>query len=93
MVDMQTKSLRLGDTVSGTYHGVAFTGVIKSYDGSGYLYVAPVGELVVYGIARDTIAICPDSEERDSLKLVSRPETIPEVKDLGYACMGIVTIR
>lgn len=84
-------TFHLGDTVRGVYFGVPFTGILSSYDGSGYLYVrfpAPFVEPVVYGIRRDGIGIHPDSEERDSLRLVSRPAEAPEVKRAPWQALG-----
>ncbi len=79
---------RLGDTVTGTYHDVPFTGVLHSYDGSGYAYVrfpAPLAQPVVFGEARDGIGIHPS--QRD-FRVVSRPSIPPEVKVASYAAMG-----
>lgn len=84
-------TFRLGDTVRGTYFGVPFVGILSSYDGSGYVYVnfpAPFTEPVVYGIQRDGIGIHPDSEERDSLRLVSRPAEAPAVKLAPFHALG-----
>lgn len=83
--------LHLGDTVSGHYHDVAFTGLLHSYDGSGYLYVtfpAPLVEPVVFGMARARIALHPGGDDIQALRLVSRPETQPEVRGHSYAVLG-----
>ena len=82
------QTIKLGDTVTGSYYGVAYTGTVRSYDGSGYIYIVPTTPIVVYGVARDEIAVSPGSEERDSLKVVASPETLPAVRVYSNAAMG-----
>jgi hypothetical protein len=87
LVLMKT-TIRLGDTVKGIYHGTPFEGVLRSFDGSGYLYIVPTSPLTVYGVPRESIAIHPQSEERDSLRFVSSPEEAPTVKVASFASGG-----
>lgn len=84
---MKTK-FRLGDKVGGSYHGVAYTGAMRAYDGSGYLYVVLATPIVVYGVERTELAISPDSDERDSLRRVSRPDVAPAVRIISNAALG-----
>ena len=85
---MNSAGLQLGDKVSGTYYGVAYTGVLSGYDGSGYLYVRLDAPIVVCGRERATIAIAPRSPERTSLTLVSRPPAAPASMTLPEGVLG-----
>lgn len=86
-------ALNLGDTVTGNYHGVAFTGTVHAYDGSGYLYVKPVGTFSVYGVVRDQLAFEPRNTDRASLRVVARPEVAPELREYPYELTGLVCVR
>ena len=73
--------IHLGDTVTGTYYDVAFTGIARAYDASGYLYVSfpvPFAHPVVCGIPRDHIAL--DGYQRASVRTVHRPGVAPAVE-------------
>lgn len=54
-------TLRIGDVVIADYHGAAYIGRIRAFDGSGYVYLAPLsGTFDVRGMARDGLALSPD---------------------------------
>lgn len=85
---MKTTQFKLGDTVSGTYHSVAYVGTLTEYDGCGYLYVELASPIVVRGDVRTSVCFSRDSEERDVLRLVSRPSVSPTLKSVSNAAMG-----
>lgn len=77
--------MKLGNKVSGTYHGVKFSGVLDAYDGSGYVYVKLDAFLTVYGIRRDELAFSP--YERDEIKVDAEGET-GEIGSLPSTAVG-----
>lgn len=86
-----SNALRLGDTVTGNYHGVSFTGTVGGYDGSGYVYIKFASPVTVYGVARDEVGIHPDSDERDSLRIIASAIN-PDVKPMSNAAGGGATL-
>ncbi len=76
--------LKIGDTVTGNYYGVAFSGVIVSHDGYDHADIALAAPIVYLGRERTEVSYESDSQVRDSLVLVSRPATVPALRDLPY---------
>ena len=87
-----TTSMKLGDTVSGEYHGAKFEGIITAFDASGFCYVRLAAPVIVHGCERDDLAI--DSYERKSLTFVKAgPELqASDVLEMGSRCMGLVCL-
>jgi hypothetical protein len=85
MVDMKMTrtSLKIGDAVTGSYHGVAFEGVVSGHDGGGYTDVTLTTPIVVRGSERAELCIATDSDERDSMRVTSRPATVPALRTLS----------
>ena len=84
----KTSTFKIGDTVSGIYHGVKFVGLLSGYDGSGYLYIDFSESITVYGEKRQGVSIGRDSYEYPTLRLVSRPEVTPAIKMMSESAMG-----
>jgi hypothetical protein len=72
----------LGDTVSGIYCGVSFTGILHSYSARGAMSVtfpAPFTPPVVFGVVRrDGIYI--EVGHQGSVRTIARPVTAPAVR-------------
>ena len=85
MRDMKTTrtSQKLGDTVTGIYHGVPFEGVVSGHDGGSYTDVTLSAPIVVRDIERAALCIGLDTDERDSMRVVSRPATVPALRTLS----------
>lgn len=69
---------KLGDTISGEYHGTAFSGVIVAWDGSGCAYVDLSVGIEVYSLRRASICLAPYQQEDIRIEALGylRPEDI-----------------
>lgn len=89
---MNYHGMKLGDSVMGTYHGVAYAGVITSYDGNGYIHITTTEPVTIYGLARDGICLAPERDPADTCHFVSRSEVPPTVRHFSEACLGGASI-
>lgn len=78
--------LALGCKVSGTYHGVAFTGTVEGFDGSAYVHVDLDVAIDVYGSSRDSLCFGPS--ERYLLVVTARAPEGLKIKNLPWDCIG-----
>lgn len=84
---MDRDNMKIGDTVSGTYHDVPFVAVISGFDSS---FVYFDGEITVYGSKRDGFAL--KHRETTNLKLVEKGPELTD-GDVSVHYDGTVTRR
>ncbi len=83
---LATAPLALGCKVKGVYHGVAFTGMIEAFDGSGYLHVDFDVPVSVYGSVRESVCFAPS--ERYLLEVTERAPADLEIKQFPHDVLG-----
>lgn len=79
---MSKTQIKLGDMVTGSYHGVAFEAVVSGHCG-GYVDLDLTAPITVRGSVRTALSISCDSDERDSLRVVARPAAVPALRVLS----------
>lgn len=72
MKTTQTTDLRINDRITGTYHGVRFSGVIDSGDYSGGIGIKLDTPITAYGVERDGLYI----SDRGCIETVERGEEV-----------------
>lgn len=68
------RNLRINDRVTGTYHGVPFSGTVDYGDYSGRIGIKLDSPITVYGVERSGLSL--DAYDRDLIETVTRGEEV-----------------
>jgi hypothetical protein len=78
-----TRNLRIGDIVTGTYHGIKFQGEIRCFDVYGSCTVALTSPITVYGSERDSVHYTHQDRRNQELVIVDYYEGEGNTKQIS----------